>query len=196
MRKWLCFLALAALTLNAAEVTGKWSGSFDITNSAGETKDDNAWIELKETGGAVTGTAGPDIDKQWEIRKGKLEGQKLPTVIMAHGWGGTAAGFRPDAVELAHAGYLVITFDYRGWGESDSRVILVESEPPAGTTRNSRRPCRPFAATSIRPNRSKTGSTSLIGRRAIQWSIRTGSVCAVRAFPAAMSFTSLRAIRA
>jgi hypothetical protein len=58
-----------------------------------------------------------------------LAGKQLPTVIMAHGWGGTAANFRRDAVELAGAGYLVITFDYRGWGESDSRVILTGQAP-------------------------------------------------------------------
>jgi uncharacterized protein len=51
-------------------------------------------------------------------------GKPLPTIIMAHGWGGTAANFRPDAIALANAGYLVITFDYRGWGGSDGRVIL------------------------------------------------------------------------
>lgn len=56
-------------------------------------------------------------------------GKKLPTVIMAHGWGGTAAGFRWDAVRLAEAGYLVIDFDYRGWGESDSQLILVGQAP-------------------------------------------------------------------
>jgi dienelactone hydrolase len=58
-----------------------------------------------------------------------LAGKQLPTIIMAHGWGGTAANFRRDAVELAGAGYLVITFDYRGWGESDSRVILTGQAP-------------------------------------------------------------------
>jgi len=64
-----------------------------------------------------------------------LAGRKLPTVIMAHGWGGTAAGFRRDAIALAHAGYLVVVFDYRGWGESDSRVILAGAEP-SGTGNN------------------------------------------------------------
>lgn len=58
-----------------------------------------------------------------------LAGKQLPTVIMAHGWGGTAAAFRRDAIDLANAGYLVITFDYRGWGESDSRVILTSPSP-------------------------------------------------------------------
>jgi len=57
-----------------------------------------------------------------------LAGKQLPTVIMAHGWGGTAANFRRDAIDLAGAGYLVITFDYRGWGQSDGRIIL--AAPP------------------------------------------------------------------
>lgn len=56
-------------------------------------------------------------------------GEKLPTVIMCHGWGGTAASLRPVAEAFARAGYLVVTFDYRGWGESDSRVILTKPAP-------------------------------------------------------------------
>lgn len=50
--------------------------------------------------------------------------EKLPTILMSHGWGGTAASLRPDAIAFARASYLVITFDYRGWGESDSRLVL------------------------------------------------------------------------
>jgi dienelactone hydrolase len=53
-----------------------------------------------------------------------LAGKPLPAIIMAHGWGGTAANFRWDALALANAGYLVVTFDYRGWGQSDGRIIL------------------------------------------------------------------------
>jgi dienelactone hydrolase len=56
-------------------------------------------------------------------------GKKLPTIIMCHGWGGTAAGLRRDAVVFARGGYFVVTFDYRGWGASDARVILVEPAP-------------------------------------------------------------------
>jgi dienelactone hydrolase len=54
-------------------------------------------------------------------------GKSLPTIIMAHGWGGTAANFRRDAIDFANAGYLVITFDYRGWGQSDGRLIMAAS---------------------------------------------------------------------
>jgi dienelactone hydrolase len=56
--------------------------------------------------------------------------EKLPTIVMAHGWGGVAANLRPDAVAFARAGYLVVTFDYRGWGASDSRVVLTAPQPP------------------------------------------------------------------
>ena len=58
-----------------------------------------------------------------------LAGKPLPTIIQAHGWGGVAANLRRDATELASAGYLVITFDYRGWGESDARLILTKPSP-------------------------------------------------------------------
>src|SRR5690349_16648841 len=61
------------------------------------------------------------LTAQWVYAAGN-EGRKLPTVIMAHGWGATAASFRDDAVELARAGYLVMLFDYRGWGDSDGRL--------------------------------------------------------------------------
>lgn len=57
-----------------------------------------------------------------------LAGKPLPTIIQAHGWGGVAANFRRDALALAEAGYLVIDFDYRGWGQSDGRLIL--TAPP------------------------------------------------------------------
>jgi outer membrane protein assembly factor BamB/dienelactone hydrolase len=50
---------------------------------------------------------------------------RLPTIVMSHGWGGTAAALRPEAVAFARAGYLVVAFDYRGWGNSDSRLIAV-----------------------------------------------------------------------
>jgi hypothetical protein len=77
MRNILCGLLFSALALGAAELTGKWSGSFDITNSNGETEADTAYMSLKQDGGEVTGTAGPNAEKQWTIQKGKLDGQKL-----------------------------------------------------------------------------------------------------------------------
>ncbi len=59
----------------------------------------------------------------------KDAGAPLPTLILSHGWGGTAAMLRYQATEFAKAGFLAIAFDYRGWGESDSRVILTAPAP-------------------------------------------------------------------
>jgi hypothetical protein len=77
MRKVLICVLFSTFALRAAELTGKWSGSFDITNSEGQTEADTAYMDLKEAGGTVTGTAGPNSEKQWSLRKGKLDGQKL-----------------------------------------------------------------------------------------------------------------------
>jgi len=65
------------------------------------------------------------------ISKSAKPDDKLPTIIMAHGWGGVQRQLRRDATEFAQSGYLVLTFDYRGWGQSDSRVILTKAAPDA-----------------------------------------------------------------
>lgn len=70
------------------------------------------------------------LTAQWFWAIGN-DGQKLPTVIMAPGWGATAASLREDAVALARAGYRVMAFDYRGWGDSDGRVMLAGAHPLA-----------------------------------------------------------------
>lgn len=71
------------------------------------------------------------LTAQW-FYAAENEGRTLPTVIVAPGWGATAANHRQDAVDLARAGYLVMLFDYRGWGDSDGRVMLADQRPAAG----------------------------------------------------------------
>lgn len=66
---------------------------------------------------------GVRLTSQWFVTKDN-ESKKLPTIIMGHGWGATAAAFRQDAIALARIGYRVMLFDYRGWGDSDGRVVL------------------------------------------------------------------------
>jgi dienelactone hydrolase len=63
----------------------------------------------------------------------------LPTIILCHGWGGTAQLLRPEAVAFARAGYLAVTFDYRGWGASEGRVVLTRPAPRG-------KPGEPFTA--------------------------------------------------
>jgi dienelactone hydrolase len=57
-------------------------------------------------------------------------GDKLSAVILCHGWGGVRSHFnRAYAPEFATAGYVVLTFDYRGWGDSDSRLVIRKKMP-------------------------------------------------------------------
>lgn len=57
--------------------------------------------------------------------KERTEGEKLPAIVLCHGWGGTKAHLgRAIAPGFAAEGYAVLTFDYRGWGESDSRLVV------------------------------------------------------------------------
>lgn len=57
--------------------------------------------------------------------KGTEEGTKLPAIVLCHGWGGTKAHLnRSIAPWFASEGYVVLAFDYRGWGESDSRLVV------------------------------------------------------------------------
>src|SRR5437588_43819 len=58
-----------------------------------------------------------------------LDGKRLPTILLCHGWGGTAKDLRPEGIAFARAGYLAATFDYRGWGASDARLVLTGPAP-------------------------------------------------------------------
>jgi len=73
--KILWVVALSAVSL-FADVTGKWSGSFDVTVD-GETKADTALLNLKQAGTKITGTAGPNEEKQMTIRAGSIDGNTL-----------------------------------------------------------------------------------------------------------------------
>ena len=52
-----------------------------------------------------------------------------PTIVMSHGWGGTKALLTNAASRLAAEGYLVLAFDYRGWGESDGKLVVQGDMP-------------------------------------------------------------------
>jgi dienelactone hydrolase len=54
----------------------------------------------------------------------------LPGIVLAHGWG----GLKEHLVErygttFAAEGYVVLAFDYRGWGQSDGRIIASADTP-------------------------------------------------------------------
>lgn len=61
------------------------------------------------------------------------EGEKLPAIVLCHGWGGVKQHLnRTYAPKFAAGGFVVLTFDYRGWGESDSRLVVRGDMPKPG----------------------------------------------------------------
>jgi hypothetical protein len=77
MKAILLGLMLSAATLNAADVTGRWSGTMEFKNPGGATESGPAYIILKQEGNKVTGSGGPNENEQYPIQNGKLEGDKL-----------------------------------------------------------------------------------------------------------------------
>lgn len=60
---------------------------------------------------------------------GAPDDARLPAIVMSHGWGGTKAGLRRNAAIFAADGFVVLAFDYRGWGESDGKLVVVGDMP-------------------------------------------------------------------
>ena len=80
MRTLLLFIAVAALAgiaIADTNVTGKWSGSFNVMDENGGTKESTAVLMLKQSGSEITGTVGPDEGEQHAITKGKIDGDKI-----------------------------------------------------------------------------------------------------------------------
>ena len=68
---------LSAMLLTAGDVTGHWSGNFEMKSSDGETRTPPVYLILKQEGNKVTGTGGRDIEDRHEITKGTIEGNKV-----------------------------------------------------------------------------------------------------------------------
>ena len=70
-------LALTAVLLTMApapaqetSVTGKWTGTLTRTAPDGRTQSIDFMFDLTQKGKVLTGTAGPNAERQWEIQKG------------------------------------------------------------------------------------------------------------------------------
>ena len=53
-----------------------------------------------------------------------------PAILMTHGWGGKRKDLNKYYVSnFVKAGFIVMTFDYRGWEDSDSRLVTIGEQP-------------------------------------------------------------------
>lgn len=56
---------------------------------------------------------------------------RLPGILLVHGWGGTKDHLQKAyAPQFARLGFVVLAFDFKGWGESDGPLLTKESLPP------------------------------------------------------------------
>jgi hypothetical protein len=79
-------LAIAALLLTTApasahaqttNLTGKWTGTLTRTAPDGRTQSIDFIFDLSQKGKVLTGTAGPNAERQWPIEKGTVDGGKI-----------------------------------------------------------------------------------------------------------------------
>jgi ketosteroid isomerase-like protein len=89
---WAALLSAGALaqgvpsdSLVKQDVSGTWSGSFDMTLPDGSVQHDSAMLLLKQDGIHVTGSAGPAQDKQLQIKDGRATGGDVQFSVEAQG---------------------------------------------------------------------------------------------------------------
>ena len=77
-------LSLASASA-AQDFAGKWSGSFVVSRPDGTPGNERIYLDLKQAGAEVTGTAGPSTEKQWPLKGGKIEAGKLVFDVQSDG---------------------------------------------------------------------------------------------------------------
>ena len=68
----IAFVSALAFSAAAADLTGKWSGTYTPDNGNGS----NTFCTLKQSGTKVTGTAGHDA-QTWPVENGTVQGNKV-----------------------------------------------------------------------------------------------------------------------
>ncbi len=61
---------------------------------------------------------------------GLAAADKLPAILLCHGWGGLKEHLNQTyAPWFSKAGFIVMTFDYRGWGASAAKLVPIGNIP-------------------------------------------------------------------
>jgi hypothetical protein len=76
LRRVLATAVLFSALTWAADVTGTWSGPMEMKRGD-ETRPDTAHLVLVQKGEELTGSAGPNADRQMKITKGTITGNDL-----------------------------------------------------------------------------------------------------------------------
>ena len=74
----LALVVAAPAQAQTKDLTGKWVGGLTRTAPDGRTQTIDFQFNLTQKGKVITGTAGPNTDRQWTIEKGgAIEGGKI-----------------------------------------------------------------------------------------------------------------------
>ena len=70
-------LASAGISAQATDLTGNWNATFTRTAPNGQTQSITFTFHLTQKAKVLTGTIGPDAERQWQIEKGVVDGPKV-----------------------------------------------------------------------------------------------------------------------
>ena len=91
MRKLALAALVFALSMGAADVTGKWTGALKPDGEG----DQPLYLVLKQDGGKLSGTGGPTADQQFPFENGKVDGDHVTFEVPVPAGGGNGS-FRFD----------------------------------------------------------------------------------------------------
>jgi len=112
------FILLAALAINATAQTPKAKRARPPLPDTVEMRPVSVWSDGTRMAGDLY------------LPKGLKTEDKLPAIILCAGTGGTKGGSQARVAPLfAEKGYIVLAFDYRGWGQSESQLKAIEQQP-------------------------------------------------------------------
>ena len=73
----LLLLTMAPAQAQKTDLTGKWTGTLTRTAPSGATQAIDWMFVLAQKGKVLTGTTGPNAERQWKIEKGVVDGTKV-----------------------------------------------------------------------------------------------------------------------
>ncbi|MDQ3068640.1 MAG: hypothetical protein M3R55_02785 [Acidobacteriota bacterium] len=68
---------LAPVQAQETNLTGKWAGTMTRTMPDGRSQTIDFMFDLTQKGKVLTGTAGPNADRQWAFANGTVDGSKV-----------------------------------------------------------------------------------------------------------------------
>jgi hypothetical protein len=69
--------SVAHAPAQGTNLTGKWTGTLTRTAPDGMTQSIDVMFDLTQKGKALTGTAGPNAERQWPLEKGAVDGANV-----------------------------------------------------------------------------------------------------------------------